>query len=715
MKIKNRGFLIIIFSLLLIRPDTLLAYNYYDTPTKIEPTIISYSKEVYEGAILEIFGKDFGEKGDVSLDGQSCTNVKWYSTYISCTVPGPSNLSKNSVSFMVQFPSNNYQKISISTTFLHSLSNDTMSFRQIYLKTAKITDIKNKYTGKGVVVAVIDSGVDINNHDLQSNLWINYGEQLNNKIDDDKNGYVDDFYGYNFVSNNADLLPSDSHGTMVAGIIAAKKDNALGIAGIAPDAKIMALKACSSYGCARQDVINAIRYAADNGANIINLSLSGDGSLGYSPEYDEVIKYAYDKNVLIVAAAGNGDTEGAGTRGQNMDSVKASPVCNEDNINYIIGVGAIDNNNDRTIWTNYSMKYVDVSAPGEDIFGLVVPLYDSGQSFAKESGTSFSAPIVVGVAALLKEENPQWKNYELMSQIISRSDEFKNGYNVYGRVLNAKNIIDNSYPITELDSLHPTVFDGSGKIKIYGKNFYREMKLQMSNNHRSGIVPQEIMTIHNNYVEIDLNKSDFFTTDTEKYSFTVTNGFVSDKQRLPNILEVKSLSKNNIDENKSNPAPVVENTNKQTFVAFVISDNTSVNIRKSASASANIVGNAKKKTRYELVDDTNQNWFKIKFGSDKAGWVMRKFFRIIKNTNNKSEEGGKETIAAEIPGLYVTSDNFNINIRQKPDSSSVIVGTILKKGKYEIIDNDNKYWIQVKFNSEKIGWVVRKLVRIINN
>ena len=246
---------------------------------------------------------------------------------------------------------------------------------QAYIGQSSVNDVWYKYTGKGIVVAVLDSGVDLNHQDLKNSLWRNYKEMLNNKVDDDKNGYVDDYYGYDFVANNSNLSPYDSHGTMVSGIIAAQRNNDVGIAGIASDAKIMPLIVCSDSGCPTKAVIKGIRYAVDNGANIINMSLGGQGSLGYNPEYDDAIKYAYDHNVLVIVSAGNGDTDGAGVRGQDLTAIKASPVCNEDNINMIIGVGALSGDGQPTYWTNYSQQYVDVSALGEDMFSSSVPLY----------------------------------------------------------------------------------------------------------------------------------------------------------------------------------------------------------------------------------------------------------------------------------------------------------------------------------------------------
>jgi subtilisin family serine protease len=450
------------------------------------PQIVQTTDEIYNGATFEIAGKYFGvTQGSVTLSGDNCRVVIWQSNYIKCQVPEIYNQS-GSVSYSIRVPESNNYQVSGSVSYLKSISNDSHSYLQNYLTSSGITKVWDKYTGKGVVVAVIDGGVDINNYDLKESLWRNNGEIRNNNIDDDGNGFIDDYYGYNFIDRDANLFPSNSHGTAVAGIIAAKKNNGWGLAGIAPDAKIMNLKVCSSRGCVVQDVIDAIIYAADNGADIINLSLGGDGSLGYTPNYDDAIEYAYNKNVLIVAAAGNGDTAGAGTRGQDISSVKASPVSNDGDKNYVLGVGATDGKNNATQWTNYSQDYVDVSAPGEDVPVLSVPVYNSGYDIDEMDGTSFSAPIVAGVAALLKEKNPQWRNYELMSQIISQSDKFSNGYNVYGNILNAKNILDNSYPNTELTSVYPTVFGGSGKLIIYGKNFHRDVKIHISNSNRSG-------------------------------------------------------------------------------------------------------------------------------------------------------------------------------------------------------------------------------------
>ncbi len=529
----------------------LTSQSYY-----LKPKVSETTKRVHNNGDFEIVGEYFGStQGTVKIGGNYCRIIEWQSNYIKCEVP--ELYSKSSVvAYSIKVPDSNNYSLSGQVDYLPKISNDTYSYYQTYLKQIGVTDIWDKYSGNGVKIAVIDSGVDINNPDLKYSLWVNYGEILNNNIDDDGNGFVDDYYGYNFIDDDANMSPKNNHGTFVAGIIAASRDNNTGIAGIAPNAKIMSLIACDDYGCSSDDVVNAIKYAVDNGANIINLSLGGKGSLGYSPVYDNAIQYAYDKNVLVVVSAGNGDTEGNGTRGQDMDKIKASPVCNEKDSNMILGVGAINNDSEPTIWTNYSMKYVDISAPGVDVFSTAVPLYTNDYWYDFESGTSFSAPMVVGVAALLKEKNPSWKNFELISQIISRSDKFKNNWNVYGRILNAKNIIGMKNPQAELTGVYPKIINKDSSIlHIYGNNFYRNIQIKFYNNQFNGYIPNNLMTVSENEIQIDLSKWTYILPFTGIFSLKVdsdNSSSYSDRKKylLNNAVEIKEITQNNNTLNK---------------------------------------------------------------------------------------------------------------------------------------------------------------------
>lgn len=282
-------------------------------------------------------------------------------------------------------------------------------------------------TGKGVTIAVIDSGVWQGHPDLKRSIWTNNKEIPQNKIDDDDNGYIDDYYGWNFIDNNSDMSPKNNHGTEVAGIISAEHNNGIGIAGIAPDSKVMSLIVCNNLGnCLHKNTIAAIKYAVDNGAKIINLSLGGNGYVGYSSEYDEVIEYAYSHGVVLIASAGNGDIDSSNQIGQDLNFIKASPVCNDvKGINMIIGVGATANNSDmRKKWSNYSSNYVDVWAAGEDLTSTTVPIFSNDYGYQEGlSGTSFSAPIVSAATALLIEKNPNLKVYEIIN-ILSATNPF---------------------------------------------------------------------------------------------------------------------------------------------------------------------------------------------------------------------------------------------------------------------------------------------------
>lgn len=301
------------------------------------------------------------------------------------------------------------------------ISNDEYSSLQTYFKQINLPQAWGVASNiRPIIVAVIDDGVYNNHPDLKNKMWTNTKEILGNGIDDNKNGYIDDVYGWDFVYNTKEMTPLGTHGAMVAGIIGAEKDNNIGIAGVNKNIKIMSLVVCDKNGCANDKVSEAIKYAVNNGAEVINISLGTGGVSGYTTEYDAAIKYAYDHNVLIVAAAGNGDTVGG--IGYDLNQIPQSPVCNNGGNNMIIGVGASDGIY-RTNWSNYGSSCVDIYAPGVSIISTAVPAYSSlGGFYDVESGTSFSSPIVAGVVSLLKATYPTLTSQEAINLLINNSN-----------------------------------------------------------------------------------------------------------------------------------------------------------------------------------------------------------------------------------------------------------------------------------------------------
>jgi subtilisin family serine protease len=240
-----------------------------------------------------------------------------------------------------------------------------------------------------VVVAVIDSGVDYEHPDLEDNMWTNSEEIAGNSKDDDGNGYVDDVYGYDWIDSDSDPMDDNSHGTHVAGIIGAVGDNSLGVTGVSPEVSIMALRFMDADGNGTTSgVAQAITYAADNGADIINASFAGTSS---SVLMEEAIEYASDKGVLFVAAAGNS--------GEDNDATPSYPASYD--IDNILAVAATDSDDELASFSNYGETSVDMAAPGVSILSTV-----PGEDYETMSGTSMATPHVAGAAAVLLAEKP---------------------------------------------------------------------------------------------------------------------------------------------------------------------------------------------------------------------------------------------------------------------------------------------------------------------
>ncbi len=260
----------------------------------------------------------------------------------------------------------------------------------------------------GVVIAVIDTGVQYDHPDLAANMWTNPGETPANGIDDDGNGYIDDVYGINAITNSGNPMDDNNHGTHVAGTIAAVGDNSVGLTGVMQSAKILACKFLAASGSGKDsDALKCLDYIYDlkmRGINIVVSNNSWGSNGGGSQSVSDAIDKHRQAGILFVAAAGNSNL--------NNDSQPHYPS------NYfrsnIISVAATDQSDARASFSNYGNRSVDVGAPGVNIYSSI-----TGNSYAYLQGTSMAAPHVTGLVALLKAQDPSRNWITIKNLIIS--------------------------------------------------------------------------------------------------------------------------------------------------------------------------------------------------------------------------------------------------------------------------------------------------------
>jgi len=317
------------------------------------------------------------------------------------------NLDKQEIKALVKkinsekFHNENFEIETAHLNHLYEISattSDALSSQQWALDVIDLDGLWQSTKGSGAVVAVIDTGVDYTHEDLAANIWVNEDEIANNGIDDDRNGFIDDVRGWDFIDKagfncvsyedcdleDNDPMDKNSHGTHVAGIIAAVQNNNKGISGIAPEAKIMPIRAGYSTGFSgylkTDDIVEALTYAINNDADVINMSFAG---------YDldvlqEVINLAHDLGIVCVAAAGN-----------NSSTTKIYPAA----LDNVIAVGATADGTYKSYFSN-SGSWVDIVAPGSWILSTI-----PDNQYSNKSGTSMASPMVAAVAALIKAKH----------------------------------------------------------------------------------------------------------------------------------------------------------------------------------------------------------------------------------------------------------------------------------------------------------------------
>ena len=253
-------------------------------------------------------------------------------------------------------------------------------------------------------VAVLDTGTQYNHPDLTGNVWHNSHETAGNNVDDDHNGYVDDYYGVNLVKGRDSGVDDEGHGTHVSGIIAGHGDNATGVSGLCWTGSIVPVKFMNSQGKGSSSAAaTGLDYAIKSGAKIVNGSF---GSSSKSTALEDEVDYAESKGVLLVFAAGNNSTDN--------DSAPEYPAAFTNG--NIIAVAAVTSTGALASFSNYGAKSVDVGAPGDNILSTYL-----NSAYKVLSGTSMASPIVAAAAAMLRSRDSSLTYSQIRSTLLSHT------------------------------------------------------------------------------------------------------------------------------------------------------------------------------------------------------------------------------------------------------------------------------------------------------
>ena len=308
-------------------------------------------------------------------------------------------------------------------------------------------------------MAVIDTGIDYNHPDLVNNIWTNGGETPSNGIDDDGNGYVDDYYGYDFANEDGDPFDDHGHGTHVSGTVAASGDNAIGVVGVAWHSRVLPIKTIGASGLgAYFDIIQGIDYLIklkQSGVPIVcvNLSLGG---LEFSGALQKAFQKADENDILVVAAAGNST--------ENADKEPQYPAAF--NFSNIISVAATGSEGTLAPFSNFGRKSVDVAAPGVDILSTNL-LASINAPYIERSGTSMASPHVAGIAALIAAINPELTARQIRTSILTTVTAAATlaGITATGGIVNAEAALADAAPKVRMLEVYGRVSRGSDRVR----------------------------------------------------------------------------------------------------------------------------------------------------------------------------------------------------------------------------------------------------------
>ncbi len=296
-----------------------------------------------------------------------------------------------------------------------------------------------------IIIAVPDLGVEIDHPDLADALWRNEAEISGQAgYDDDGNGYVDDFHGWDTHDDDGNVAPieTSTHGMHTAGLACASRNNDIGIAGLGSNARLMAVRIGATPSFEGESGFQGILYAALNGADVISLSWGG-GS--FSLLERDVVEFAVEQGAVVVAAAGNdGSTTPQYPAGYDM----------------VIAVGATDEQG-RLYFNSTRGSWVDILAPGVSIYSTV-----NGNSYSYLTGTSMSTPIVAGISAMIIKKFNTRNYHDIVSRLTSGSEPIQTAGQLFakGGVVNAWRALSSDHPLFVFESLNITDSGGDGII-----------------------------------------------------------------------------------------------------------------------------------------------------------------------------------------------------------------------------------------------------------
>ncbi|MGE5313368.1 MAG: S8 family serine peptidase [Acidobacteriota bacterium] len=404
------------------------------------PTMQSVSPQSALAAVMQAYSATQARRPFLVSAKSAAPAEEEYGRIYELTVPSPVSIPRM-LNDLRKNPAIEYAepKYIHHTTYV---PNDANLSSLWHLATVKAQEAWDVTRGDStVVIGIVDSGTDYTHPDLAANIWTNPGEtgkdaqgrdKRTNGVDDDKNGFVDDWHGWDFVGAGGDQFKEDndpnpyegnSHGTHTAGIASAVADNSVGIAGIGFRTKLMITKhGIDTPG--DNSIYNGddgILYCINNGANIVSCSWGGSAGSQYE---EDIVRYALKHNALIVASAGNGGDDQLG------DDLAVEPEFPGAFLG-VLSVGATDSQDRIAYFSNYgSPNRFKVFAPGVNIYSTLPK-----GAYGTMSGTSMATPLAAGTAALVKAKHPAWSAADLMFQLCGTSDRIdQQNINLTGRL-----------------------------------------------------------------------------------------------------------------------------------------------------------------------------------------------------------------------------------------------------------------------------------------